>query len=244
MKEVYALFGKPLQHSQSPRLHNYFADQLDREIEYRLVETEPEQLEQAIVDFFAAGGSGANITAPYKQKSIDILDSISNIAATANSVNTITIIDGKLHGDNTDGVGFYRDLLHKGIDINDKRIIIIGSGGAARSIYTQLKTLGIYSIFMLQREAKPVNGDLIINATSAGLFGEIPRIAYELDLQGTICYDCNYGQASSIFLQYAQLQGATQAISGWGMLVEQAAAAFHKWTEFMPNTVEMHGITP
>lgn len=241
MKEVYALFGKPLQHSQSPRLHKSFADQFNRAIEYCLVETELEQLVQAVVGFFAAGGSGANITAPYKQKVIDILDSLSNIAVATNSVNTIKLIDGKLHGDNTDGIGFYRDLLHKNIDIHDKQIIIIGSGGAARSIVAQLNNFGINNVYMLNRDSQPIDGELIVNATSAGLYGEIPEIVRGLDLRDTICYDCNYGKAGSIFLRYAQSEGASKVISGWGMLVEQAAEAFFKWTGLVPNTVEMHG---
>lgn len=244
MKEVYALFGKPLQHSQSPRLHRHFADQVGREIEYRLIETDLIQLERSVKEFFSAGGFGANVTSPYKQQVISLLDDISPSASVAEAVNTISVVNGKLCGDNTDGIGLYRDLSYKEIDLNDKKILILGTGGAARSIYTQLLSKGISNIEMLSREDSPMRGDLIVNATSAGLDRKIPNIANKLELQNTICYDCNYGAAASYFLKYANKEGASKVISGWGMLVEQAAQAFYIWTKYLPNTDEIHSKNP
>lgn len=241
MKEVYALFGKPLGHSQSPRLHRAFASQLGREIEYRLIETDSYQLERAIFNFFTAGGRGANVTAPYKREIMPFLDQMSPFAATVGAVNTVTVVGGKLVGYNTDGVGFYRDILNKSINLYNKRVLILGSGGGAAAIKLQLKIQGFASINMLARDAKPICGDIIINATSAGLYNQIPDIAFKLDLRNTICYDCNYGQAANVFLQYAKAQGAYKIFNGWGMLVEQAAESFYKWTQFLPSTVEMHG---
>ncbi len=244
MKEVYALFGKPLQHSQSPLLHRHFADQVGREIEYRLIETDLSQLERSIKEFFFAGGFGANVTSPYKQQVISLLDDISPSASVADAVNTISVVNGKLYGDNTDGIGLYRDLLYKEIDLNDKKILILGTGGAARAIYAQLLSQGISNIAMLSREAASMPGDLIINATSAGLDRKIPNIVNKLELQNTICYDCNYGVAANYFLDHAKIRGASKVISGWGMLVEQAAQAFYIWTKYLPNTDEIHSKSP
>src|SRR5262245_47597605 len=106
----YALVGHPVEHSRSPLIHQLFAKQTKQHLTYELIDAEPRSLETAVRGFFAAGGSGMNVTVPHKEAAFELTKRPSDAAKKARAVNTLRFKDGVLHGDNTDGVGFIRDV--------------------------------------------------------------------------------------------------------------------------------------
>lgn len=235
MKKVYALFGTNIQHSLSPWLHKQFAAQFGLDIDYRLYDVKEVELWDALKRFLDAGGAGANVTAPFKQKILQHVDSVS----VAGAINTLTIQKKIVHGDSTDGIGFIRDLQKKGISCSGKQIAILGSGGAAHCIARTMQDqsanvsmIGRNDYLNLARE----RFDIVVNATSAGLQGAMPPLPSDFVLTDSICYDLNYGQAADPFLKYTRSKGAKESINGIGMLIEQAAEAFYIWHGFYPTT--------
>ena len=170
-----------------------------------------------------------------------------------------------LLGDNTDGVGLVRDLtVNLGCTLRGARLLLLGAGGAARGVIAPLLESGTKSLVIhnrhgararqLAREfaalgpvsaaaaanaAKSAAGagfDIIINATSASLRGELPLIAAQAVGPQTLCYDCAYGERDSVFVHWARSAGAARAVMGFGMLVEQAAESFLLWRGVRPDT--------
>jgi shikimate dehydrogenase len=259
----YAVVGYPVKHSRSPFIHAMFAKQTQQALTYGLLEVAPEQLEEEIRRFFNEGGKGLNITVPHKQAVMKLMDYHTPRAEFAGAVNTIMVLeDGKLMGDNTDGVGLLNDLQNNlSFNLTDKRILMLGAGGAARGVIapllqehpevlvianrnvdraTQLvvefQSLGdVVATSFEGIDAKPF--DLIINATSASLQGEMPELDPGIIGHDTLCYDLAYGKEDTVFTQWAKAHNAARAIQGWGMLVEQAAEAFFLWRKVRPDTV-------
>lgn len=256
----YAVFGHPVHHSVSPALHHAFATQTGQALEYTKQAVQPDQFAAAVNRFFHADGKGLNITLPFKRQAYALADRLTKRARCAQAVNTLwKDAGGKLHGDNTDGVGFIRDLtVNQRIAVADKTILLIGAGGAARGVLNPLATAGPKRLHIANRTsgkavelaasypAEVTGGglnawphmqfDLIINASAAGhnkVVSTPPatRLAPELT-----CYDLSYGTPAAPFLSWAHAQGATKAIDGWGMLVEQAAEAFELWRDIRPDT--------
>src|SRR5690606_21010895 len=106
----YALVGHPVEHSRSPLIHQLFARQTGQSMTYELIDAEPPSFETAVRGFFAAGGRGMNVTVPHKGAAFELSDDVTDRARAARAVNTLTMTEGKIHGDNTDGVGFIRDV--------------------------------------------------------------------------------------------------------------------------------------
>lgn len=269
----YAVIGWPVKHSRSPFIHAMFARQTEQNMTYQLLEAAPEQFESTVQDFFAKGGKGLNITVPHKQAAFAIARYRSPRAEFAGAVNTLSLHEGELMGDNTDGVGLFNDLsrnLH--FDLEDMRVLMLGAGGAARGVIApilqarpaelvianrnvdradqlveEFMTLGtLSSISFADLEARPF--DLIINATSASLQGEMPALPTGIVDTHTLCYDMAYGKDGTVFTRWAEQQGAERAVQGWGMLVEQAAESFFIWRGVRPDTAEvlaaLQGVTP
>src|SRR5262245_18607292 len=131
----YALVGHPVEHSRSPLIHTVFARQTGQRLTYELIDAEPAAFETAVRGFGAAGGKGMNVTVPHKQAAFALCEQSSEAATAAGAVNTISIIDGKLHGHNTDGIGLIRDItVNLREALAGKRIVVLGAGGAARGI--------------------------------------------------------------------------------------------------------------
>ena len=131
----YALVGHPVDHSRSPLIHQLFARQTDENITYELIDAEPEQFETAVRGFAAAGGLGMNVTVPHKEAAFELCDTCGPEATAARAVNTISFKAGKMHGDNTDGLGFIRDLtVNWEQSLAQQRILILGAGGAVRGL--------------------------------------------------------------------------------------------------------------
>ena len=130
-----AVIGKPIGHSKSPEIHQHFANQFDAKIEFRKDEVTPETLETWLADFFKDGGKGVSITLPLKEEALNYADEISDRARLASACNVIYAKDERLFADCTDGYGFTKDLEENlKVPVKDKKILILGAGGAARGI--------------------------------------------------------------------------------------------------------------
>ena len=130
-----AVIGKPIGHSKSPEIHQHFAYQFDAKIEFRKDEVTPETLETWLADFFSDDGKGVSITLPLKEAALNYADEISDRARLASACNVIYAKDEKLFADCTDGFGLIKDLEENlKVSLKDKKILILGAGGAARGI--------------------------------------------------------------------------------------------------------------
>ena len=230
---------------------------------YRLHESPPEQFRHEVLDFFfEQGGNGANVTVPHKRVAADLVNELTPRAQLADAVNTILRRDGELIGDNTDGVGLVTDLTRNlRLQLASPRILLLGAGGAARGALGPLLELTPSTLVIANRTAEraielarefsgfgEVSGaafdgieplepfDLIVNATSASLKGEVPPIPARAVDKDTTCYDMAYGIGETPFTQWARDRGVTRVAQGWGMLVEQAAEAFYVWRGVRPAT--------
>jgi shikimate dehydrogenase len=259
--DQYALFGYPVHHSWSPFIHGMFARQTGQDMAYRLHESPPERFRSDVLAFFSAGGRGINVTLPHKRAAADLVNELTPRAQLADAVNTVARHGEELVGDNTDGAGLLADLTHNlALRFDSPRILLLGAGGAARGALEPLMSLRPRLMVIANRNAEraealaeeftelwPVSGcafgrlehhgfDLIVNATSASLRGEVPLIPISVVESTTVCYDMAYGVGETPFVTWAKRLGAARAEQGWGMLVEQAAEAFELWRGVRPDT--------
>jgi shikimate dehydrogenase len=257
----YAVLGQPVAHSLSPRIHAQFARQVGAEISYQAIEVAAEQLAARLAELHAQAYAGLNLTLPHKAAGAAACTSASPAALRAGAVNTLVRQPQGWHGENTDGPGLVRDLgANLGVALAGKRIVVLGAGGAARGIIEPLlgqapaelviagrnpwKPEELATAFQALGPVRPCTHlalkgdrfDLVLNATSAGHRGEVPRLPPELFAPGALAYDLNYGRAAAPFLGWAQAHGASQCSDGLGMLVEQAAEAFALWRGVRPAT--------
>ncbi len=205
MMETYAVFGNPIAHSKSPFIHQQFAQQLN--IVHPLWSRAGPPLMISLIrlmPFFAAGGKGANVTVPFKEEAFARSDVLTERASLAGAVNTLKRLeDGRLLGDNTDGIGLLSDLERLNFIRPGLRILLIGAGGASRGVLLPLLSLDC-AVTITNRTASRAEAlakifahtgsvhatdmdkldgcefDLIINATSSGIQGEIPAIPASL----------------------------------------------------------------
>ena len=263
----YAVFGHPVSHSLSPHIHAAFGRQTGIALEYSAIECSPEAFAQAVADFAAQGGQGANVTLPHKQAAAALCSELSERARRAGAGNTLARHGDHWFGDNTDGAGLVRDLTGRhGLDLRARRTLLIGAGGAARGIAPSLLDAGIGDLTIVNRDAKKAdaladllgepgrahpryfedlgnlgNFELILNATSAARGGGMPSLPMSLVDSRTACVDLSYGEAAIPFLAWARAAGAHHAIDGLGMLVEQAAESFTLWHGVRPDTDTVYG---
>ena len=258
----YGVVGHPIAHSWSPFIHGMFARETGQSITYRLFDVAPEEFRDRVLMFFVQGGRGLNVTLPHKIAAVDVADDLTARATHAGAVNTLAAQkDGRILGDNTDGAGLVRDLCDNlGLVITHRRVLMIGAGGATRGVLAPLLALEPSEIVVANRTAerayavartfaklgnvqgvdfRSISGsafDLIINATSASLSGEIPALPTAAISAETVCYDMAYGKTDTPFVQWALKLGCRRALQGWGMLVEQAAESFRVWRGVHPST--------
>jgi shikimate dehydrogenase len=252
--DQYVVFGNPIGHSKSPAIHRLFAEQTGEQLEYGALLAPLEDFANCALGFFKAG-RGANVTVPFKEDAFRLCDMLTDRARRAGAVNMLTLMkDGSLRGDNTDGLGLVRDLtVNVGVSLKGKRILLLGAGGAVRGVLESLLEQQPVSLIIANRtvdkaeelarifaELGPVAAsgfdwleesvDIIINATSASLAGELPPISPSLIEPGmTVCYDMMYAKEPTPFCRWATEHGAALSVDGFGMLVEQAAVAFTYW---------------
>ncbi|WP_280568340.1 shikimate dehydrogenase [Chromohalobacter sp. 296-RDG] len=259
MSDRYCVFGHPIGHSRSPRIHALFAEQCGQTMTYEAIEAPREDFVGAWRAFVAAGGLGANVTVPFKEEAYRVADVLSQRARRAGAVNTLVHgRDGRTYADTTDGVGLVRDLEAHGVTLDDARVLVLGAGGAVRGVLDPLLAAGPRALHIANRTAEKAVGlaadfqqegdvtgsghdalegpfEVVINGTSASLSGELPPLPETLLAADGVAYDMMYAADPTVFLQWASARGA-RTIDGLGMLVEQAAESFFLWRHVHPDT--------
>lgn len=263
MMQRYAVLGQPIAHSQSPRIHQLFAQAAGTALSYQALEVSPAVLAPTLPRLHGEGYAGLNITLPHKIAVMSLCESLSEAAQLAGAVNTLTSTASGWAGDNTDGVGFIRDAKNQGFKITGQRVLLLGAGGAARGLLKPLldekpaaltlsnrnpwKPEELALAFKPYGEIRPATHlslkgdlfDLVINATSAGHGGQAVKIAFPVLAPGGACYDLSYGKAHDPFAAWAKTQNAARVADGLGMLVEQAAGSFERWHNRRPETARV-----
>jgi len=265
MSDTYAVIGNPISHTKSPLIHGLFAQATQQAMHYTAIEgpREPADAFAATVrEFIAAGGKGMNITAPFKLAAFEMADERSERATLAGAANAFKFDDGRVLAENFDGIGLLRDIevnLHT--PLAGKRVLVLGAGGAARGALLPFLDAGPAQLVIVNRHVEkaqalasqgtshgPVTAcaygdlermgrfDLVVNATSASLTGDLPPVPPGVfSPQGT-AYELAYGKRLTPFLRLARNAGVAGVADGVGMLVEQAAEAFLWWRGVRPDT--------
>jgi shikimate dehydrogenase len=261
MPDYYAVIGNPIAHSKSPWLHAEFARRTGQDVRYEALLAPLDGFGIAVAHFRQRGGKGMNITIPFKPEAYTISHRLTDRARTAQAVNTLAFVDDQILGDNTDGAGLMHDILiNLEFTITDKRVLLMGAGGAARGVAGPLleQAPRMLAVFNRTRgkadelrqqfyregniaavdyaDLRGEKFDLVINATSASLHGQLPVLPPGIFNSGSMAYDMVYSNRRSIFLEFAQQQGARRLADGIGMLVEQAAESFYLWRGIRPVT--------
>lgn len=256
--DQYRVFGNPIAQSKSPTIQQQFAQQTQQTINYQKELVEIGQFKQAVNKLMKHDGKGANVTAPFKEEAFALCTHLTKRAKLAGAVNTLTFINGEIHGDTTDGIGLVNDLLNHDIAIKGRRILLLGAGGAAKGVVQSIleqqpdklvianRTVSKASEICAHYPADTISAssfdeantgafDVIINATSAGLTGNSLPITDPLIEQAYACYDMVYGKELTPFLKKAKQLGVEHVVDGLGMLVGQAAASFAIWRNVLPE---------
>ena len=258
----YAVMGNPVAHSKPPQIHQQFARQFGHRIEYLAIQVDPGGFAQAVEQFRAAGGSGLNVTVPFKLDAFKLADRRSDRAELAGAANTLKFeADGQILGDNTDGIGLVHDIaLNLGIAFKDKQVLILGAGGAVRGVLgpvlkhrparvvianrTVAKARDIAEAFRNQGtlevctfdNLRGKHFDIVINGTSSSLQDDLPPLPETLYARDALAYDMMYGERATPFMEWSALHDAARVSDGLGMLVEQAAESYLVWRGVRPDT--------
>ena len=261
---LFTVFGSPISHSLSPQIHQWFAEEFGLLNDYQRQLSSPGKFPQHVAEFFRRGGSGANVTVPFKQQAYQLATHTTQRARQAGAVNTlINMGAGQLLGDNTDGYGLCRDLKRHLGSVADRRLLILGAGGAVRGVLGPLLDEAVSQITIVNRtqtnaellvsefndpritassfsalERTTADFDVIIQATSVALqTGQELQLPTALAQSAKFCYDLSYAAEPTPFLQWAA-QHQLPAADGLGMLVEQAALSFALWHDGLLPTTE------
>jgi len=248
----YFVIGKPINHSLSPKLHNYWFKKNNIEATYEKKETDEKNLKTIISEVKEKKISGINVTVPFKKAVIPYLDKLSPEAEQTKSVNTIILSNDNLVGHNTDIAGFTKAIKKLQFNIEGKKIFILGAGGVVPSIIFALKNMNVLHITVSNRTrekaedlkvqfhnleildwGKIMDFDVIINATSLGLNKEFINLDFSKFENNKLFYDVIYNPAETNFLKEAKKLG-NKTENGKLMFVYQAFEAFKLW----------HGVEP
>lgn len=260
----YAVIGHPVEHSQSPLIHQAFAKQTGQALEYSRVLAPLDGFAATVTQLRAQGYQGANVTVPFKFEAYALADRLSARALNAGAVNTLSFLPDGVLGDNTDGIGLVQDILHNlQFVLPGKRVLLLGAGGAAEGVLYPLLEQGPAVLCIANRthdkaiamatRAQKQHGelriearsfaelagqtfDLVINATSSGLSNEKMTLPAGLFAENSLAYDMMYGRETP-FMAYARQEKVENIADGLGMLVEQAAEAFYSWRKVRPLTL-------
>ncbi len=264
MTDRYALLGNPLGHSKSPRIHNGFAAQTGEDVAYELIEAPLDGFRSAVDAFRAAGGRGINVTLPFKMQAFDYATERMERARLAGAVNCMKLDGERAIAENFDGLGLVNDIQRNlGFAMRGKRVLLLGAGGAARgAMLPFLESRPALLVVANRTVAKAValgeqfggygtlatGGyadigaqafDVVVNATSASLRGELPPVPATAFAPGCLAYDLVYGKGLTPFLRVGREAGPAHLADGVGMLVEQAAEAWVWWRGVRPETRPM-----
>jgi len=250
----YIVIGNPIDHSLSPKLHNYWIKKNNIDASYEKKEINESDIEFIVSEIKKEKITGANVTVPFKKKVIPYMDELSPEANESQSINTIYSQNGKLIGHNTDISGFELGIKYSKYDVKNKIVFILGAGGVVSSLILALKRMGVAKIIISNRtkskaeDLKSIfdkleiidwgetpNFDMIINATSIGLKNEDGiRLDYSKIEPNKFFYDIIYNPKETIFLKRAKLFG-NKTVNGKMMFIYQAHQAFTIWNKLMPE---------
>ena len=265
MTDRYAVIGNPIDFSKSPFIHMSFAQATGQDIEYAKVLGPLGQFNATVDAFRQDGGLGMNVTAPFKLDAFHYATQHSAAAKLAGATNALKFQGKEVLAENFDGVGLVRDVVHNlGCALHKKRVLLLGAGGAARgallpflaqapqqlvisnrtaskaeelakiaALYASEST-EVQAIAMSQLSGRQF--DVVFNATSASLRGELPAVPASAFAPDALAYELAYGKGLTPFLRLAQNAGVRQLADGVGMLAEQAAEAFLWWRGVRPDT--------
>jgi shikimate dehydrogenase len=257
MNKQFAVIGNPIEQSRSPELHHAFAQKMGLDLNYSKRLAPLDGFLANIQEFFSQGGMGLNVTVPFKEQAFAACAVLTERAKIAKAVNTLWMIDGQLHGDNTDGQGLVDAIHALDWNLDQTDVLIIGAGGATRGVIYPLVQAGVKKIVIANRtlaraeqlvadlktavpqaelqaiglDALEGQFDLVINATSASLSGDALVLPETLQFQHA--YEMAYGKPST-FLDQAKARGVPTS-EGYGMLVGQAIESFSIWNGIKPN---------
>jgi len=263
MSARYCVIGNPIAHSKSPQIHAAFAAQTGHDLVYERCLAPLDAFDATVRGLIAQGYCGANVTVPFKLEAAALATRLAPRARAAGAVNTLVFADGEIVGDNTDGAGLVADIVRNaGVSLADKRILLLGAGGAARGALLPLLEQGPRQIVIANRTLAtaerlaagfPAHGaqlavcgfdgveggfDVVVNATSASLAADLPPVPATVFGPGALALDMMYGERPTVFMDFAVRHGA-RARDGLGMLVEQAAEAFLLWRGVRPDTAAL-----
>ena len=259
---IAAVIGHPVNHSRSPRMHNFWLAHFELEGYYIPLDIDPKKFERSIRNLPELGLVGANITIPYKEKVLKIADKISDRAALVGAANTLTFLqNGGIYADNTDGYGFLQNIKSKYKDwsARDGITVVFGAGGASRAILAALIEDGASDIILANRtrsRADQLRSELgakikvvewmkiqnylseastIINTTSLGMVGktDLP-IPLNALKKNTLVTDIVYTPIETHLLATAAKMGC-RTVDGLGMLIHQAIPGFERWFGIKPG---------
>lgn len=259
----YCVMGNPIAHSRSPRIHSLFAELTGQQLVYERELVPLDGFETALRQLVASGTRGMNVTVPFKLDAARLADTRSDRVARCGAANTLVVgTDGRIHADNTDGLGLVADITRNaGVPLRGQRVLLLGAGGAAAGAlaplleqapaqlvvcnrthskaqtlveqHLDIAALHATELLALDTSALPGSFDVVINATASSLQGAAIPVSAQVLRAGTLVYDMMYGPAAEPFLQWAAQHGAVGR-DGLGMLVEQAAEAFLLWRGIRP----------
>ncbi len=250
----YLVIGNPIEHSLSPKLHNYWIkkNKIDAIYDKKLINES--DIKNIVSEVKKENIDGINVTVPFKQKVIPFVDELTPEANESQSINTIYKENDKIIGHNTDMAGFELGLRYVNYNVKDKKILILGAGGVVSSIILVLKKMGASKIILSNRTKKKAEDlkktfsylevidwgetlefDMIINATSLGLKNndEIKLNYHNIGIN-KFFYDVIYNPKQTIFLKRAKMFGH-KAENGKMMFLYQAHQAFTIWHKIMPE---------
>jgi shikimate dehydrogenase len=257
----YGVIGNPIAHSKSPSIHAGFAAQTAQNLTYERILAPLDGFAATVRNFITEGGKGLNVTVPFKLEAHALADELTERARMAGAVNTLKFSGGRIIGDNTDGVGLVTDIqINAAVALQGKRVLLLGAGGAARGAILPLLQAQPASLTLANRSEVKAQAlahafaacghidvaqfaalqgvfDVVINATSASLGNEVPPVPANIFSTRTLAYDMMYANEPTVFLQFANAQGAAIR-DGLGMLIEQAAEAFFVWRGVRPDTTK------
>ena len=236
--QILGLFGCPVEHTKSPAIHNALFKQCGINAAYLPLHVEKQNLQAAIEGFRAMGFAGANVTIPYKEQVIPLLDCISPVSKATGSVNTLYWQKGKLCGTSTDGLGALRNLEDAGMEIKGKNVALLGGGGAAKALsYAFLEegkaaSLKNFSIELgnFDEVKNCKNIDLFCNATPLGMHPNINESPIDKAFlsKDMMVFDIVYNPLKTRLLQEAEEAGC-KTLGGIGMLIHQGLESFKLW---------------
>jgi shikimate dehydrogenase len=261
MTDRYAVIGNPIGHSKSPLIHGTFARSTRQDLEYIAIEGPLDGFADAVHAFRADGGFGMNVTAPFKLQAYELATERLPRAQLAGAANALKFEGDRILADNFDGVGLVNDIQHNlGVALAGKRVLLLGAGGAARGALLPFLAQKPAVLVIANRTVEKAQAlalevaadgnvigcgyqdiadqrfDIVVNATSASLRGELPPISPGVFDEDALAYELVYGKGLTPFLRLAHNAGVKRLADGVGMLVEQAAEAFVWWRGVRPDT--------